>query len=102
MSELSALPLRLRRLRDEAGFSQATLARVCGMSPSQISHYEGGSRDPSAANVVRLSKALGISPSELLGARSARVAPEWLSSLSARELKIVEAVAKALVAERLR
>ncbi|MGV8004292.1 helix-turn-helix domain-containing protein [Photorhabdus temperata subsp. temperata] len=58
---------RLKRLRNQQKMSQAALAERCGWaSQSRIGNYESDTRNVSADDAVILSKALGVSPAELM------------------------------------
>lgn len=57
---------RLLLLRRRAGLSQPTLGAQVGLTKSAISKLERGSREPSAALVVKLADALNSTPNELL------------------------------------
>ncbi|ETS31093.1 hypothetical protein BB987_09290 [Photorhabdus temperata] len=58
---------RIKRLRNKQKMSQAALAERCGWaSQSRIGNYESGTRNVSADDAVILSKALDVSPSELM------------------------------------
>jgi transcriptional regulator with XRE-family HTH domain len=56
----------VRRLRDAAGWSQMQLGQRCDMDLSAISRLERGQRDPQLTTIVRIARAFGVSPSELL------------------------------------
>jgi transcriptional regulator with XRE-family HTH domain len=51
---------KLRQLRDQAGLSEAKLAKAAGLTFSSVHSYGLGGRSPSFAAVVRLAKALGV------------------------------------------
>ncbi|WP_243466218.1 helix-turn-helix domain-containing protein [Sodalis glossinidius] len=58
---------RLKRIREQAGLSQAQLAKLCGWaSQSRIANYEKGARGIGADDALILSKILKVSPGELL------------------------------------
>jgi transcriptional regulator with XRE-family HTH domain len=57
---------RLGELRRERGFTQRDLARKAGVSLTIVASVEEGSLRASAALIVRLAKALGVTPEELL------------------------------------
>lgn len=57
----------LFRLRAEKQLSQTKLAKLSGLQPSTISHFERGTREPSLKNLVKLCKALGCSSDHLIG-----------------------------------
>jgi transcriptional regulator with XRE-family HTH domain len=50
----------VRRLRQQAGVTQQTLALLAGTSQPTIASYEAGTRSPTLDTVVRLAKALGL------------------------------------------
>lgn len=64
--EMLEFPDRLRRVRKDAGLTQQELAARSGVAQGQISNYEKRRRWPSAAAVVRLAAALGVSTDRLL------------------------------------
>lgn len=53
---------RLRALRNRAGLSQAALGAKLGRSASAIDRYEIGQRRISLADLLRLSRVLGVAP----------------------------------------
>ena len=64
---MSDFGMRLQQIRTDAGLSQSALAREVETSQSAISQMESGERQPSFDMLRRLAKALGVSPSHLLG-----------------------------------
>lgn len=62
------LPKRLTDVRELAHLSQTALAERLGVSPSLISHWEGGTRVPSETQLVELAGALGVTLDYLLNA----------------------------------
>jgi transcriptional regulator with XRE-family HTH domain len=50
----------IRQMREERGWSQAKLGVLSGTGPSGISQIETGRRNPSAATLERIAKALGV------------------------------------------
>src|SRR3954469_19869474 len=63
----------LRRLRQEAGLSQAGLAAAAGIHLRQIHRYESGEQQPALDVAHRLASALGVTLDELAGGSSDRV-----------------------------
>lgn len=59
---------RLRRLREQNGWSQRELARRCGFSDALIRNYEGGKVDPSATYLKVMADQFGVSTDYLLSA----------------------------------
>lgn len=58
---------RVSEFRRERGLSQEALADVAGLHRTYVGSIERGERNPSLLNLLRLSHALNISVSELLG-----------------------------------
>ena len=56
----------LRHLRKEQRFSQEKLALDCGLERTFISFLERGLRQPSLTTILKLSKVLGVSASEMV------------------------------------
>jgi transcriptional regulator with XRE-family HTH domain len=56
----------LRRERLRLKLSQEALGEACDLNMSEISRLERCKRDPRLATIVRLAKALGIPPAQLL------------------------------------
>ena len=57
---------RLRKLRIERELSQDALAKKAGLERKTINRIENGHFSPALDTIVRLSVALGITPSALL------------------------------------
>jgi transcriptional regulator with XRE-family HTH domain len=62
--EAFARNLRGQRLRAE--LSQERLAHRCGLHRTEISLLERGVREPRLSTIVRLARALGTTPAELV------------------------------------
>ena len=58
---------RLVEARENVRWSQADLAKMTGLQPAAVSHFETGQRLPSVPNLVRLANALQVSTDWLLG-----------------------------------
>jgi len=63
----SVLANRLFEMRSDAELSQARLAEIAGVDRKTINRIENGHFSPALDTIVRLSVALGIAPSDLLG-----------------------------------
>src|SRR5215211_4673001 len=63
----------IRRLRQEAGLSQAGLAAAAGVHTRQITRYESGEQQPALGVAQRLAQALGVTLDELAGAPGDRI-----------------------------
>lgn len=59
----------LKEIRKFLGISQQELALRAGLQPSAISNFENGNREPSVKNLIKLSKALGVTTDRLLFGR---------------------------------
>lgn len=68
MPEPTIFGQRLREIRELRAWTQEELAEKAGLAASVVSHYETGvRRKPSADNLVKLAKALGVTVDYLLG-----------------------------------
>jgi transcriptional regulator with XRE-family HTH domain len=61
---------RLRRLREGRGFTQRELAEAAETSQRMIAYYETHSGTPAGPVLLRLARALRISPDELIGLKA--------------------------------
>lgn len=59
--------IRLREIRESKGLSQGELAKMAGLKPASISHFETGQRSPSFANLRKLADALSTTIDFLMG-----------------------------------
>ena len=65
-SVLIQLGKRVRALREQRGISQEALADLADIHRNYISQIEGGKRNLSFFNVVKIARALKVTPSKLL------------------------------------
>jgi transcriptional regulator with XRE-family HTH domain len=65
-SKLQQFGDRVRTLRKTRGLSQEQLAELTGLHRTYIGGIERGERNVSLINIIRLAKALDVSPSDLL------------------------------------
>jgi transcriptional regulator with XRE-family HTH domain len=63
---LVQLGKRIRALREERAISQETLADLAEIHRNYISQIEGGKRNLSFYNVVKVARALKVRPSKLI------------------------------------
>lgn len=63
----SGFGARLRELCNERGISQSELARLIGVSPSDVSRYMSDGQEPSFPNLMAIRSTLGCTWDELLG-----------------------------------
>lgn len=61
---------RLLEAREARGLTQTDLAKITGLQPAAIGHFEKNRRKPSFANIRTLAKALNVSSDFLLGRTS--------------------------------
>jgi transcriptional regulator with XRE-family HTH domain len=61
----SRFGITLRKLRDERGYSQEELAERAGLHRNYIGGVERGERNVALENIVKLAKALSVSPRDL-------------------------------------
>ncbi len=59
----------VRRLRSKKKLSQKALAKRVGISVSYVSMLERGQRSPPLETIEKMARALGVTPSSLLGGR---------------------------------
>lgn len=65
--ELMTLADRIKTLREQAGLTQAEVARRLGISRAGVNAWEMGLSVPSTPYVVELTKQFGVSTDYLLG-----------------------------------
>src|SRR5579859_6367039 len=58
---------RLKTLREQHGWSQRELSRLCGLGEGQVGKYESGQTDPSSTHLKIIAEKLGVSTDYLLG-----------------------------------
>lgn len=63
---LKRLAVKLKAMRDQRGWTQATLAKKAGVSAGYVARLETHRHDPKLSTLVKLSKALGIPVTDLL------------------------------------
>ncbi len=88
---------RLRKIRDDRDLSQSELARLAGMQPSAIAHFEANRRKPSFDNVRALAKALNVSADYLLGTGEATTAFRDEQKRSATDREVIQGVIDTMV-----
>ena len=57
---------RIKKLRKEAGLTQAQLASKIGVNAVTLSRYETGDRNPKVDKLVKMSKVFGVKLEYLL------------------------------------
>src|SRR5438105_588090 len=66
-TDVDELPLRIRKLREQLGFSQDDVAHLTGQPRTVISNWENGTRRPNAHQLDKLALIFRIPRGELLG-----------------------------------
>lgn len=66
ITELAAFGLAVRKLRQQAGLSQDTLAAISGLHRTYVGSVERGERNVSLLNIHVLATALKVTTSELI------------------------------------
>jgi len=61
------LPHRLRYIRENKGFSQRQLGRICGLGANQINRYENGTSEPTIQTLKNIASHLEVGTDYLLG-----------------------------------
>ena len=61
------LPTRIKKAREMRDLDQTELGKIAGIPSTSISHFEIGTRMPSAENLYKLATALRVSSDYLLG-----------------------------------
>ncbi len=63
---LRAFGFSAKKQREAKALTQETLAEKAGLDPTYLSDIERGTRNLGVKNVVRIAKALGITPAKLM------------------------------------
>ncbi|MEO3860915.1 helix-turn-helix transcriptional regulator [Acrocarpospora sp. B8E8] len=72
-----AIGVRIRAAREARGWTQTDLADRTGYTQATISRWEGGHRDITAIDLLRVADALGVTAADLLP--KAHCAPEGIT-----------------------
>lgn len=105
MPALKGVGDRLRKLREQMGFTQTDLGAKAGIAAASVSHFETGQRLPSLESLMKLADALGVSVDTLLGraptAPASEMDPIFLraSRADAQTLGVLRRVTAALLDE---
>jgi transcriptional regulator with XRE-family HTH domain len=74
----------LAKARNARGLSQSDLARMAGMMPSAIAHFEAGRRSPNCDNLLKLADALEVSLDDLFGRTAGQ--SKWIGTPAAASI----------------
>lgn len=66
IAQLQKLGTKVRELRSSRGFSQESFADACGLDRTYVGGVERGERNLGFKNLLRISQALDVEPSDLL------------------------------------
>jgi len=83
----------LRQSLFSKGWTQAQLGDACGLTQGVVSNYLRGKREPSSGQLLRISRALGVSMEHLLTGKG----PAPLAPVESGNLKDAKETAKKLV-----
>lgn len=80
--------IRLKELREKAGYSQYSFADKIGVSQSAVGSWEAGRREPNLTTIVGLARLFGVSVDYLSGNSNdpspREIPPEEMAELEAR------------------
>lgn len=65
MDELKAMGTKIAQLRTQQKLSQEDLAEKSGVDRSYLSEIENGHKNPSAMTIIKIIRALGVSPNDI-------------------------------------
>ncbi|MBQ8624250.1 MAG: helix-turn-helix transcriptional regulator [Oscillospiraceae bacterium] len=92
---------RIKEIRTAKKLTQATLAELSGVEPSNISHIERAATKLSLPTIIRIANALGVTLDELVYGNlvknahvSVKLIDDLLSDCSAEEIKALAEVIK--------
>lgn len=85
---------RLRELRRAAGYTQAQLGEMVGLTKSVISFYEHLERSPSPSVLVKLACVFHVSTDYLLGIEKHRSID--ISDLDGEQIRLLETMVSAM------
>lgn len=83
----------LKRLREEAGYSQASFAKDFGSKQSTVAKWETGEREPNFETIQRIADFFGVSVDYLLGRADEKKEPA-LTKKDERDIEKILAAAK--------
>lgn len=92
---------RLRKLRDDASYTQEELAEKLRVHPRQIHRYESGATDPNGEIVARIAKVFGVTTDYLLGLTDDPLGRIDESDLSPLERRLIAAFRRGELSEAL-
>lgn len=91
-TNLTLLPVKIKSLRESAGYSQVELAKICGMTQAQISAYEIGKSFPNLESAIAMANAFGTTVAALIGETEPFRAPPRPATKSEMALWVIESI----------
>lgn len=85
--------IRLKELREAAGYSQYSFAREFGVAQSTVGGWEAGKREPNFETIQRIADFFGVSVDYLLGRADEKKSPA-LTKKDERDIEKILAAAK--------
>ena len=85
--------IRLKELREQAGYSQYSFAEKFGVSQSTVGNWESGTREPKFDTMQRLADFFGVSVDYLLGRESVPEGPPAPSRPGSKWIPVLGKVA---------
>lgn len=85
--------IRLKELREAAGYSQYSFAREFGVAQSTVGGWEAGKREPNFETIQRIADFFGVSVDYLLGRADEKKEPA-LTKKDERDIEKILAAAK--------
>ena len=82
--------IRLKELREAAGYSQYSFAREFGVAQSTVGGWEAGKREPNFETIQRIADFFGVSVDYLLGRADEKKEPA-LTKKDERDIEILAA-----------
>lgn len=89
---MSKFSIRLRELRDNAGWTQQLLADKIGISKSSINMYERGEREPSIETLEFIADCFNVDMDYLLGKSEHKNKHAWLNSLDEKQIDLPSSI----------
>ena len=83
---------RVRKLREQFGYSQNELAELVGIDKQQVWRIENNATNPSVDHVTLLVKALGVTADYILGLVDEPGEQVGQQELSEDEMKLIQAI----------
>lgn len=83
---------RLKKIRMKRKLTQAELARMAGMQPSAIAHFEADRRKPGYDSLIALANGLMVSIDTLIGVEARTTAFRHEEMLSAKDRAHIQGI----------